>query len=76
MKWPKESSDNMGCQNSNIHGIGHDQLACQEFCEMDSGCVGVAWSSHSDTLCYLCQDDNLEGVCCGYGFYRKPLGNK
>ena len=78
--WLKETPD-MICGNSKEPEFNkrknskiYDQLACQKFCEADSGCVGIATQT-TGSLCFLCLDDVVSSFSNNYGFYRRPLGN-
>ena len=72
--WSKETPDKY-CHNNTYGGKNFAPLQCQELCETDSSCVGIAWSSVGSQVCYLCQNDTLSDAANGYGFYRNPFGN-
>ena len=68
--WSEETPDKH-CKNGIFYYMD-GKLACQQLCEADSGCVGIAWSQSFEIYCYLCHDDILSNACCNYGFYRNP----
>ena len=49
-----------------------DQATCQAQCELDSQCIGIAYSPESlfKDWCFICLDDELSDLY-GFGFYRR-----
>ena len=52
------------------------QLGCQELCELNRDCVGIAYSyelqsDNSNTACYLCLNHELVDYK-EFDFYRRP----
>ena len=50
-----------------------DQATCQAQCELDSQCIGIAYSHESpfEDWCFICPDDKLSDFGYGFGFYRR-----
>ena len=50
-----------------------DQATCQAQCELDSQCIGIAYSHESpfEDWCFICPDDELSDFAYGFGFYRR-----
>ena len=52
-----------------------NQVQCQAECELENGCVGIAYShTHEDgQYCYLCSYPvTLKDASNGFGFYKMP----
>ena len=50
-----------------------DQATCQAQCELDSQCIGIAYSYENpfEDWCFICLDDELWDFGYGFGFYRR-----
>ena len=50
-----------------------DQATCQAQCELDSQCIGIAYSHENpfQDWCFICPDDELSDFAYGFGFYRR-----
>ena len=72
-EWPLTAADS-GCYWTREKRV-ENQVQCQAECELENGCVGIAYSpTHEDgQYCYLCSYPvTLKDASNGFGFYKMP----
>ena len=69
--WPEEAKDKSCANNRKTFADVYTLLECQQFCEAEINCVGIAYSLQR-TWCFVCKDDHISDAANGYGFYRRP----